>query len=386
MLRSTVHNFIEFFIVRCMQKITDELVEKFLSGNCTNEEAAMVWSYLRDHPEDACLLNEYEQADNGTPLPPGYREEMLAFITERTGMGVEAEGDVGMGEMEMPAGGRSWGRRLRPLWYWAAAAAVILIFKSWFSLQPAMKTSGGKLAYNQVPETAWIEEYNNGKKEILLTLPDSSKVRLLPGSHLRYRSGFGESAQRDVQITGKASFDIAKNQKMPFTLYSEGLRTRVLGTSFNVNANPYSDKIRIKLLTGKVLVSLEGETMANEQKDYYLSPGQELVFSKRTRDVAINGPHKHPEEHVAKSDPVRPDTISNWYMFNNQTLADVFDQLSAIYNVDIDYSREDIRNMYFIGKLEKRDSLTEIIHDIALLNHLSVTSRNGRYIIRKRKP
>jgi hypothetical protein len=73
-------------------------------------------------------------------------------------------------------------------------------------------------------------------------------------------------------------------------------------------------------------------------------------------------------------------------MFNNQALPDVLDQLSAIYNVEIQYSTEDLRQKYFIGKLEKKDSLSKILRDIALLNHLSVTNQNGRYIIKKQKP
>jgi ferric-dicitrate binding protein FerR (iron transport regulator) len=185
-------------------------------------------------------------------------------------------------------------------------------------------------------------------------------------------------------VSGKAYFDIAKNQQRPFTLYSEGLQTSVLGTSFCVNANPYSDKVSVKLFTGKVRVSLEDSING---KYYYLEPGQELVFSKSSHNVAINGPVKHTEERIARAaHSVSTDTISNWYMFNNQRLADVFDQLSAIYNVDIEYSHNEIRDMYFIGKLEKKDSLSEIIRDIATLNHLSVTTSNGRYIIRKGKP
>ena len=42
--------------------------------------------------------------------------------------------------------------------------------------------------------------------------------------------------------------------------------------------------------------------------------------------------------------------------------------------------------MFFIGRLDKKDSLSEIIQDIALLNNLSVTSRNGNYYIKKGKP
>jgi len=361
-----------------MQKITDELIEKFLNGNCTKEEAAIVLSYLKDNPDEQYLLNEFEQTDSGTPLPEGYREEMLAFITEATGKG----------EQEVLEADRSVkGGRLRPLWKWAAAAAVvILIVKGWSYIQPGSKISGEKLAVYHAPEVAWIEKYNHGKKEMLLQLPDSSKVRLLPGARIRYRRDFGSDSPRDVQVMGKAFFDVAKNLRAPFTVYSDGLQTTVLGTTFEVNANPYSDKIKVKLYTGKVLVSLEGAPDIREQKDYYLSPGQELVFSRSTRNVAINDPERHTDEPVAKSHPVKVDTISNWYMFNNQKLADVFDQLSAIYNVNIEYSHEDIRNMYFIGRLEKRDSLLEIIQDIALLNHLSVTTLNGKYIIKKGKP
>lgn len=360
-----------------MQKISDELIEKFLSGNCTKEEAAMVSAYLKNNPDEQYLLNEYEQADGETPLPEGYREEMLAFISENTAETVGGDADVSLRR-----------GRLRPLWRWAAAAAaVILLFTGWFYLQPNNKMAGTKLAVRLVPAASWVENYNQGKNEMLLMLPDSSVVRLSPGARIRYRQAFGSDDPRDVQVTGKAFFDVAKNLNKPFTVYSDGLRTRVLGTSFDVNANPLSDKIKIKLYTGKVLVSLDSIAGVDERGDYFLSPGQELVFSKRTRDVAIHDPEKHTDAAVAKAGhPVKVDTITNWYMFNNQTLAEVFDQLAAIYNVDIEYSRADIRNMYFIGKLERKDSLTDIIQDIALLNHLSVTSLNGKYIIKKGKP
>jgi len=361
-----------------MQKITDELIEKFLSGNCTKEEAAIVLGYLKDNPDEQYLLNEYEQTDGETPLPEGYGKEMLTFINEKTGNGEQGNEDVYSNVRK---------GRLRTLWGWVAAAAVVVVlFKVWPYVQPSGKTQGEQLAVYQAPEATWVEKYNHGKSEMLLHLPDSSKVRLLPGARIRYRKDLGIDSPRDVQIMGKAFFDVAKNERAPFTVYSDGLQTRVLGTSFMVNANPYSDKIRIKLITGKVLVSLEGAPDVQEQKDYYLTPGQELVFSKGTRNVAISDPEKRTDAPVARSRPLKADTISNWYMFNNQRLSDVFDQLSAIYNVDIEYSREDIHNMYFIGKLEKRDSLNEIIQDIALLNHLSVTSLNGKYIIKKGKP
>jgi len=366
-----------------MQKLPDELIEKFLSGNCTEEEVALVWNYLRKNPDESYLLKEFEQADGETPLPEGYKDEMLAYITGRTS-GVEGASDVSISDK-----GVLVERKVRPmkfLWYAAAAVVILVISKMWLLDKPAMKASGEHLASYEAPKTEWITKDNTGKKEILVTLPDSSKVRMLPGARMRYRKGFGATANRDVEVSGKAYFDIAKNQQRPFTLYSEGLQTSVLGTSFYVNANPYSDKVSVKLFTGKVRISLEDSMNVTRQKDYYLQPGEELVFTKSTRYIAINSPVKHTEETIAKTHSVKADTISNWYMFNNQRLADVFDQLAAIYNVDIEYSHSDIKDMYFIGKLEKKDSLNEIIRDIAILNHLSVTTSNGRYIIRKGKP
>jgi hypothetical protein len=73
-------------------------------------------------------------------------------------------------------------------------------------------------------------------------------------------------------------------------------------------------------------------------------------------------------------------------MFNNQSLAEVFDQLALLYNVDIQYSSAELRNKFFIGRLEKKDSLSKIMRDIARLNHLSLTIGDGKYIVKRQEP
>ncbi|HVW61573.1 MAG TPA: hypothetical protein VHC48_16085, partial [Puia sp.] len=178
-----------------MQKITDELIEKFLSGNCTKEEVAIVLDYLKENPDERYLLNEYRKTDGETPLPQGYREEMLAFITAVTG---EKEQEV------IEAGSGPGRGRLRSLWKWAAAAAVvILLVKGWSYIQPDGKITGEKLAVYHTPAAAWIEKYNHGKKEMLFQLPDSSTVRLLPGGRIRFRKDLGIDSPRDIQVMGR---------------------------------------------------------------------------------------------------------------------------------------------------------------------------------------
>jgi transmembrane sensor len=316
--------------------------------------------------KDDCLSEEYENTDAVTPLPEGYREEMLKAIVRKTG-------------------GRGRGRVL-PLLRWVAAASVVLAMAGWWLFHQDKKKEG-RTGLRQELAAVWIGRHNTGKSKVLLQLPDSSRATLSPGTTIRYRKDFGHYDKREVKVEGQALFEVTRNKQMPFVVYSEGLHTTVLGTVFEVIANKESNQIRVRLLEGKVMVGLD-PVVRDSSKDYYLSPGEEFVFNKDNNKIAILNTGKHGGTYATgrvRHLPVRADSIANWYMFNNQTLADVFDQLSAIYNVEIQYSREDLRQKYFIGRLERIDSLHEIIRDIALLNHLSVNSLNGRYIIKRRK-
>lgn len=65
----------------------------------------------------------------------------------------------------------------------------------------------------------------------------------------------------------------------------------------------------------------------------------------------------------------------SWYMFNNQPLEQVFNQLEGMFNVDIAYTRKDISKIYFIGTFNTSDSLDDILKQISVLNNLKVTKR-----------
>jgi len=334
-----------------------------------------VWDYLQKHPDERYLAEEYEQWDDESPLPGEYKEEMLAVILKNT---------------EKPLV-----RRLRPFLGWAAAAAVVMILMLGWLLRRGGVAEEGRDKQISTVAAVWIGRHNSGNEKTLLQLPDSSKATLSPGATIRYRNDFGHYNKREVQVDGQALFAVARNREMPFVVYSEGLSTTVLGTVFEVTAIRGASQIRVRLMEGRVMVGLDSLSqesarhLRDSAKHYYLSPGEELVFNKENYRIAILDRNKHSGAYAANRVlhvPVRPDSLANWYMFNNQRLSDVFDQLSAIYNIEIQYSAEDLRRKYFIGKLEKKDSLSKIIRDIALLNHLSVTNQNGRYIIKKQKP
>ena len=377
-----------------MREISKELIEKFLNGQCTDEEAAVVWGYLQRNPDDLFLLKEFERTDGVTSLPEGYREEMLAAITYET---AGAEHSTAIGQefaavVKMVDGlpveylAAQQRRAIRVVMQrWAIAVAVVLLLLGgWWMAVPGVRQK----QVRQQEADLWIGKVNVGHTRIQVSLPDSSRAGLAPGTVIRYRRDFGQYGKREVKVEGDVIFEVTHDKGNPFIVYSEGVRTTVLGTTFQVKADSASDEIRVKLMDGKVMVGLDGLLRASSNKDYYLQPGQEFIFAKTGRSIAINefGHHNTGSTHSAARATrlaLKPDSLSNWYMFNNQGLADVLDQLAAIYNVDIQYNREDLHKKYFIGKLEKKDSLQKILQDLALLNHLTVTVQHGRYIIEK---
>ena len=346
--------------------ISEELLDRFLKGQCTEEEAAAVEAYFQEHPEDISLLDEYEAADAETPLPGDYSEKMLAVIDEATTE--RSKGRIGV----MRA------------WVAAAAAAVILLIAGWWLVAKPVKRANEK--GNVQLAAVWIGRHNADKQKLRLTLPDSSEATLSAGATIIYRKDFGAYDKREVKVEGQAAFAVVKNEQQPFIVYSDRVKTTVLGTVFEVTGEKDSNQIKVKLLAGKVMVSydpLAGDSL----RSYMLKPGQEFVYAKADRSVVIRDFRSHGDQYAAHRITHlmgRPDSLANWYMFNNQTLSDVFDQLSLLYDVNIQYSRKDLYNDYFIGKLEMKDSLSKIMRDIALLNHLTVKVTNGVYVVKRR--
>ena len=76
----------------------------------------------------------------------------------------------------------------------------------------------------------------NDQKNILISLPDGSKVYLNRNSTFTYRKNFGKH-RRDVNLSGEAFFEIAPDASKPFIIDAGNAKIKVVGTSFNVITN-----------------------------------------------------------------------------------------------------------------------------------------------------
>jgi len=88
----------------------------------------------------------------------------------------------------------------------------------------------------------------------MMKLPDGSFVILEKGSKLTLLPAFNKKHNREVELEGKAFFDIAHNPLKPFIIYSGTVRTTVLGTAFDVTAKPGSGIVKVNVIRGLVEV------------------------------------------------------------------------------------------------------------------------------------
>lgn len=347
-----------------MAAVTQELLHKFWSGLCTEEEAKLVEAYFEEHPEDESLLDEFESAGE-EPISAGDRAGMLSVVMRAT------------------APRRVAVRRMVVMM--AAASLLIVCMAGWLLYRSADQ----KVVAGPSPAVAaiWVGKHNANNKKVRVALPDGTETILAPGATIIYRKDLGAYDKREVKVEGRVVFSVRRNKQQPFIVYSDGVQTMVLGTIFEVSNEKSSDHISVRLMQGKVKVGLDATT-GDPSKKYYLKPGEEFVYRRADRSIVVrdfNDQRGRIAARGAGRPGGRPDSLQNWYMFDDQGLADVFDQLAIIYNVEIEYSSEDLHNKFFIGRLDKYDCLEDVLNDIALLNHLSVVKREGCYIIRKRK-
>ena len=93
----------------------------------------------------------------------------------------------------------------------------------------------------------------NDQKNILVSLPDGSKIYLNRNSEFSYRKNFGKHG-RNVKLTGEAFFEISPDVSKPFIIDAGKAKVKVVGTSFNVITNNRESAVEVFVKTGKVML------------------------------------------------------------------------------------------------------------------------------------
>ena len=276
----------------------------------------------------------------------------------------------------------------------AVAASILLIVIAGYNWLGNKKNKVAsvvaKVETNNRATVVTRHEVNTSGIVKRLILQDSSEIVLDPLSEVSWNEPFTNN-RRDIMLKGRARFHVAKDKTKPFTVFSGQIATTALGTQFTVTAFEKEDFITVQLFEGKVVVKAADSIQPKLKSDFYLLPGEELLYSNKQytarvrRFVNDNTAARRNEDDRTEDQPLLPVDNGSWYMFNNQPLAQVFKQLEEMYGVHISYSKTDIEKMYFIGKFSKNDSVSNILEQIASLNNLTITKQNNDYIITNRQ-
>ncbi len=195
-------------------------------------------------------------------------------------------------------------------------------------------------------------------RQFQLMLPDGSKVWLNAASSIRYPVVF-TGAERRVQITGEAYFEVAKNEAMPFRVNTdEETEIEVLGTQFNINSYRDEGRVNTTLLEGSVRVSNNGGGAV------VLKPGQQAQVKRN--DAAH--PAKTPS-HISVLREVDVEMVMAWkngvFNFQDATLQEVMRQLERWYDIEVVYEKG-IPSLEFYGKMGRDLPLSTVLRGLNL--------------------
>ena len=209
----------------------------------------------------------------------------------------------------------------------------------------------------QDPTDNYLVEAPLGAKA-KVSLPDGTLVWLNAGSSMSYPRSFGMK-ERKVSLNGEAYFEVARNEHQAFTVQSNELQVRVLGTKFNFRN--YHDELegRVTLNEGRVAIkTLQGE------KEVFLRQDQQFVFDKESRHVKIIDMKAH--------------TVSDWIkgiiFFDEETLPDIARELERLYDVRIDIADTALLDYRFYGSFfRSSQSIREVFDILAATGKLNYT-------------
>jgi ferric-dicitrate binding protein FerR (iron transport regulator) len=212
--------------------------------------------------------------------------------------------------------------------------------------------TAGELAYasqqNATDRQIGINELSVPRAgQFQLRLPDGTRVWLNSGTDISYPISFG--AERRVKINGEAFLDVAKDGNKPFIVETAHSLTRVLGTTFNVNAYTEDSVEMITVVSGAVSVLSQNNSLT-------LRPGDQAF--ERQGKLSLELPNIQ--------------AVTAWrrgfFNFENADVRSIMRQISRFYDVSVRYEGQPSGETYD-GLISRDLNLSEAL---SLLNKLDI--------------
>ena len=200
--------------------------------------------------------------------------------------------------------------------------------------------------------------------EYLLTLSDGTMIYLNSESTLSFPVKF-QGKERKVYLTGEAYFKVAKNTEHPFVVTAGELEVLVTGTTFGVRAYKDEKDIQTTLESGQVTVRVEGKSVK-------LVPNKQVLFNKSTMGLEVRD--------------VDVDLYLAWadgrLVYDNCPLEKILTDLGRWYNIDVFYSRDELRSYQFSLNMKKNEEFTQVLELIGKTGEVQFEIKDNTVIVK----
>lgn len=309
-----------------MRNLSEEIIDKYLTGKCSQEELIEVNAWMNESEENACQLFRMEEVFHLGKFDTYADEQRMANAEKRLYRKLEQE--------------KKKKDKVLYMHRWMKYAAIIVVAL-------LMGGGAGYWFYNQTEHQMLVAVANEGiVKEVVL--PDGTKVWLNNAATLKYPREFSEK-ERNVYLDGEAYFEVTKNRHKPFTIQSDAMRVRVLGTRFNFKCDKRCRIAEATLIEGEI------EVKGNkEEGQIILTPGQRAELNKNNGRLTV-------KQVDAKMDAVWHD---NLIPFQKADIFTITKALERFYDVKIILSPDIQSNKTYSGVLKRKSDIESVLKSL----------------------
>jgi transmembrane sensor len=367
------------------------LVSLKLSGEASPEELAELDSLLSRYPEWGLRMQLFANIWNSRGGQDHSTDEVIRASFSRHLQRASHHLAAPVLQYEQaplggddPTGGNATAarRRIRRITMAVAASLFCACTLTW--LYTLHRHSGDSDRYNTVSTRP-------GNRSTI-HLPDGTVVWLNADSRLAYNVN-GPGPNREVQLTGEAYFDVARDKDHPFLIHTPTIDVRVLGTAFDIRSYGNEHNTEASLFQGSVEVMLHN----NPDKKIILQPNEKLIV--HNDEMIVGGIKVKPatddndgnadeplmtvgKVHFQQKDSSYMETLwmKNQLAFDNRTLEEVALQIERWYGVKVTVTDRQMLSTRYSAVFED-ESLQQVMEALRLTGNFKYTIRKKEVII-----
>lgn len=336
------------------------LLQKFINGQCSDEEVRQVLKWYYSPAADAHyseqinhLVEEYTRG-----ISDGYsKDKIFRAVVDKINLEKAAA-------YQIPP---QRSNKSYPFLKIAAAVSLLILFSFLFFKQPFDDAQPAPTT-----EVEWIEKATTVGQKSTVYLSDGSKITLNAKSKIRFPRTFSH-ATRNLWLEGEAFFEVAHDPGRPFVVHTNELQTTVLGTSFNISNYPGERLVKVSLASGKIRINNVIEQMPGFE--YLLNPGEGIVFNRENK--AVKEVRFNPLEELSWKDGI--------LYFKDVDFHEIVEELETWYGVEIQVAdmKQTDRNKLFTGEYDN-ESLQNVLEGLSFTKNFDFSIEHDIVIIKFR--